>query len=195
MDEPLFIFETNTSIAAKRGDNDAELLEEWASNQDDISSDLLDKCAVKLKTIIDSYVKEQFEKLEKEGDNAELLIAKEVYDNLPEDIWASFAKSIRWVFDGISSDEAIEVSIENSFELIRQLPFPIGKDDQSLVFDRLRGVVGDKSMQSEPHDRLLTNDLLDSQLLSLGTKDDRVYLESYKSVSYTHLTLPTKRIV
>ncbi len=180
MDEPLFIFETNTSIAAKRGDNDAELLEEWASNQDDISSDLLDKCAVKLKTIIDSYVKEQFEKLEKEGDNAELLIAKEVYDNLPEDIWASFAKSIRWVFDGISSDEAIEVSIENSFELIRQLPFPIGKDDQSLVFDRLRGVVGDKSMQSEPHDRLLTNDLLDSQLLSLGTKDDRVYLESYK---------------
>ena len=180
MDEPLFIFETNTSIAAKRGDNDAELLEEWASNQDDISSDLLDKCAVKLKTIIDSYVKEQFEKLEKEGDNAELLIAKEVYDNLPEYIWASFAKSIRWVFDGISSDEAIEVSIENSFELIRQLPFPIGKDDQSLVFDRLRGVVGDKSMQSEPHDRLLTNDLLDSQLLSLGTKDDRVYLESYK---------------
>jgi hypothetical protein len=180
MDEPLFIFETNTSIAAKRGDNDAELLEEWASNQDDISSDLLDKCAVKLKTIIDSYVKEQYEILESKGDNAELLIAKEVYDTLPEVIWVSFAKSIRWVFDGISSDEAIEVSIENSFELIRQLPFPISNDEQSLVFDRLRGLVGDKSMQSAAHDRLLTNELLDNQLLSLGSKDDKVYLESYE---------------
>lgn len=180
MDAPLFIFETNTSIAAKKGDNDAELLSEWAINQDSISHELLAKCVVKLKTIIDSYVKEQFEKLEKEGDNVELLIAKEVYDKLPEEIWTSFAKSIRWVFEGISSDEAIQVSIENSFELIRQLPFPIGKDDQSLVFDRLRGVVGDKSMQSEPHDRLLTNDLLDSQLLGLGSKDDKVYLESYE---------------
>lgn len=180
MDEPLFIFETNTSVAAKRGDNDAELLEEWASNQDDISSNLLDKCASKLKAIIDSYIEEQFQKLESEGDNVELLIAKEVYDKLPEDIWVSFAKSIRWVFDGISSDEAIEVSIENSFELIRQLPFPISNDEQSLVFDRLRGLVGDKSMQSEPHDRLLTNELLDSQLLSLGSKDDKVYLESYE---------------
>lgn len=180
MDEPLFIFETNTSIAAKKGDNDAELLEEWASNQDDISSDLIDKCAVKLKTIIDSYIKKQYEVIESKGENAELIIAKEVYDSLPEEIWVSFAKSIRWVFDGISNDEAIKVAIENSFELIRQLPFPISIDEQSLVFDRLRGLVGDKSMQLAPHDRLLTNELLDNQLLSLGSKDDKVYLESYE---------------
>lgn len=180
MDEPLFIFETNTSIAAKKGDNDAELLKEWASNQDNLSSEQLTKCVVKLKAIIDSYVKEQYEKLETDGDNEELLIAKDVYDKLPNDVWESFAKSIRWVFDGISSDKAIEVSIENSFELIRHLPFPISKDEQSLVFDRLRGVVGDKSMQSDPQNRLLTNDLLDSQLLSLGSKDDKIYLDSYE---------------
>jgi hypothetical protein len=53
-------------------------------------------------------------------------------------------------------------------------------DEQSLVFDRLRGLVGDKLMQSAPHDRLLTNELLDNQLLSLGSKDDKVYLESYE---------------
>ncbi|MEH6682701.1 MAG: hypothetical protein V7724_19315 [Sediminicola sp.] len=187
LDQPLFIFETNTSIAAKRGDNDAELLLEWATNQDNIFPELLAKCVVKLKTIVDSYIKERFESLEKEGGNAELLIAKEVYDNLPEEVWESFTKSIRWVFDGISTDEAIEASIENSLELIRQLPFPIGKDEHSLVFDRLRGVVGDKSTQSEPHNRLLTNDLLDRQLLSLGSRDDKVYLESYelwKDVQY-----------
>ena len=180
MDEPLFIFETNTSISAKRGDNDAELLKEWALNQDDISNELLGKCAVKLKTIIDSYINEQFLKLETGEVNLELLIAKETYVKLPTDIWESFARTIRWVFDGISNDKAIEVTIEKSFALIRQLPFPIGKDEYSLVFDRLRGVVGDKSIQSEPNERLLTNELLDSQLLSLVSKDDRVYLESYE---------------
>ncbi|MDX1829268.1 MAG: hypothetical protein R3342_06950 [Lutibacter sp.] len=180
MDAPLFIFETNTSIAAKRGDNDAELLSKWASNQDKPSPELLAKCTVKLKTIIDSYIQEQYENLKTDGDNRELLIAKEVYDKLPENVWETFAKSIRWVFDGISSEKAIDVSIENSFELIRQLPFPISKDEQSLVFDRLRGVVGDKSMESDPENRLLTNELLDSQLLSLGSKDDKVYLDSYE---------------
>ncbi|HBH49899.1 MAG TPA: hypothetical protein DDX98_14735 [Bacteroidales bacterium] len=179
MDEPLFIFETNTSIAAKKGNNDTELLAEWVLNQDNLSSDLLSKCIAKLKSIIDSYVNEQYEKIESDGDNEELLLAKDVYDKLPGDVWETFAKSIRWVFDGISSEKAIEVSIENSFELIRQLPFPINKDEQTLVFDRLRGVVGDKSMESDPQNRFLTNDLLDSQLLSLGSKDDKVYLESY----------------
>jgi predicted NBD/HSP70 family sugar kinase len=53
---PLFIFETNTSIAAKKGNNDGEPLLEWASNQDDLASELLDKCAVNLKTIIGSYI-------------------------------------------------------------------------------------------------------------------------------------------
>ena len=180
LDEPLFIFETNTSIAAKRGNNDAELLAEWASNHAELSGDLLTKCSTKIKTIIDSYVQEQYEKRETDGDNEELLIAKDTYDKLPDVIWESFTKSIRWVFGGISSDEAIDISIENSFELIRQLPFPIEKDEHSLVFDRLRGVVGDKSMESDPQNRLLTNDLLDSQLLSLGSKDDKVYLEAYE---------------
>lgn len=180
MDEPLFIFETNTSIARKRGDNDAELLAEWVLKQDNLSSELLVKCVVKLRSIIDAYIKDQYEKLKTEGKNEELLIAKEVYDKLPNEIWESFAKSIRWVFDGISSDEAINVSVEKSFELIRQLPFPIVKDENSLVFDRLRGVVGDKSIQTEPRCRLLTNELLDNLLLSLGSKDDKVYLETYE---------------
>jgi len=180
MDEALFIFETNTSIAAKKGDNDADLLAEWVSNQDNLSRKLLAKCAVKLKMIIDSYIRERYDSLKTDGNNEELLISKETYYKLPDEIWESFTKSIRWVFDGISSERAIEVSIENSFELIRQLPFPISKDEQSLVFDRLRGVVGDKSMESNPQNRLLTNDLLDSQLLSLGDKDDKVYLESYE---------------
>jgi hypothetical protein len=178
LDKPLFVFETNTSVAHKRGDNDAELLKEWVLNQNNLSEELLAKCVLKLKSIIDEYIKGQYEKLEKENKPNELLIAKEVYDKLPAEIWDSFTKSIRWVFDGVSTDEAIDKAIRNSLELISQLPFPIGKDEHTLVFDRLRGVVSDKSMQSLPHNRLLTNELLDNHLLSLGSKDDKIYLES-----------------
>lgn len=180
LDDPLFIFETNTSVASKKGDNDADLLADWVSNQNNLSEDLIAKCSAKLKSIIDVYINEQYEKLEKQGKIDDLPIAKEVYDNLSNETWELFTKAIRWVFDGISRDGAIEVSVGNSLELIGQLPFPIGKDEHSLVFDRLRGVVGDKSMQSDPHSRLLTNDLLESQLLSLGSKDDKVFLESYE---------------
>ncbi|HED05645.1 MAG TPA: hypothetical protein ENI61_03045, partial [Ignavibacteria bacterium] len=180
MDEPLFIFETNTSIAGRKGDNDADLLAEWASNQDNLSDELVVKCTSKLKSIIDRYIKEQYEKIDKAGKNTELLIAKEVYDNLPNETWKVFTKSIRWVFAGISSETAIEISVQNSLDLISQLPFPIRKDEYSLVFDRLRGIVGDKSMQSDPYNRVLTNELLDIQLLRLGSKDDKIYLESYE---------------
>lgn len=180
-DDILFIFETNTSIASSRGENDADLLEEWVSNQDDLSSDLLSKCIDKLKAIINSYIDKQYVKKKTVIAINEFLIAREIYENLPICVWETFAKSIRWVFSGISSEKAIEVSIHNSFELIRQLPYPISKDEQSLVFDRLRGVVGDKSIDSDPQNRLLTNDLLNRHLLILGSKDDRVYLKSYES--------------
>ena len=40
-----FIFETNTGIAGKYGDNDAVLLNEWFDNQDNVDAVLLQKCA------------------------------------------------------------------------------------------------------------------------------------------------------
>lgn len=178
-DETLFIFETNTSIAAKNGDNDAELLNEWAENQENISDDLKARCYARIKAIIDDYIFEQYELLVKKGETESHIIAKEVYQNLPENVWKEFVKSIRWQFHGVSSDEALESSVHYSMELISQLPFPLSKDDYTKIFDRLRGVVSDKSIADTPDGRLLTNELLDQQLLSLGDKDDKVYGQSF----------------
>ncbi len=180
LDEPLFIFETNTSIAAKKGDNDAELLEEWSNNQDDISDELLRQCVDKLKSIIDEYIADQYSALKKDENQHDLIIAKDVYDAIPQETWEQFTKSIKWIFGGISSEEAIDESIQTSLKLISQLPFPISQDDYTKVFDRLRGIVGDKSMADSPDDRLLTNKLLDKQLLSLSDKDDKVYVQSFE---------------
>lgn len=180
LDETTFIFETNTSIAAKRLDNDAELLRKWSLNQDNLSDDLLEECRNKLKDIITPYIEEQYLKLSKKEVNDELVLAKDIFKTLSDEIWDNFVRSIKWSFEGISSEEAINNSVDNSMKLISQLPFPLSNDEHSLVFDRLRGIVGDKSMQTEPQYRLLTNELLDIQLLGLGDKDDKIYLESYE---------------
>lgn len=180
LDDTLFIFETNTSIAGRRGDNDSELLEEWAKNQDNPSEELIEKCVIKLKSIIDTYIASQYEKLKEKKEPIDLILAKEIYESIPDETWKVFAESIRWVFDGISAEEAISSCVEKSLELISQLQFPLIKDEYSLVFDRLWSIVGDKSMQSEPEDRVLTNELLDKQLLSLGDKDDKVYGQSFE---------------
>lgn len=180
LDEPLFIFETNTSIAIKKGDNDAELLEEWSNNQDDIPDILLQQCVDKLKSIVDEYIADQYSALRKDDNQHDLVIAKDTYEGLPQETWEQFTKSIKWIFGGISSEEAIDISIQSSMTLISQLPFPISQNDYTKVFDRLRGIVGDKSMEGSPENRFLTNELLDNQLLNLGDKDDKVYVQSFE---------------
>lgn len=179
-DEPLFIFETNTSLASQRGDNDGNLLKEWVENQQDISDELLDRCVQKLWTIVGEYVKSQFENRPAKKKSPELIQAKEILKELPKETWESFVRSIRWKFDGISNDEAIERSIQTSMELIQQLPFPIVSDEHTIVFDRLRGIISDKSMTSDPEERIITNDLLDHALLNLGNKEDKNYLKTFE---------------
>ena len=179
-DEPLFVFETNTSIAAKSGDNDAELLKEWATSQDELEGDLLQKCVAKLKEIIDEYISGQYQNLGKSDPPEELKIAKEIYENLPDDTWGEFARSIRWSFSGTSSDQAIQDSVNNSIALIESLPFPINREEVNLVFDTLRGVVSDKSMAEKPEDRCLDSDLLDHTLLNLGDPEDKDYLQTFE---------------
>ncbi len=178
-DETQFVFETNTSIAAKRGDNDAELLKEWTKNQNNLSTDLLDRCANKVKSKVDNYITNQYKILSDGGTIDELILAKDVYDSIPRETWLQFTNSIKWVFQGVSSDAAIESSIQYSMDLISQLPFPISQDDYTKVFDRLRGVISDKSCKELPEDRCLTNELLDKQLLNLGDTDDKEYVKTY----------------
>lgn len=193
MDNPTFVFETNTSIAAKREDNDAELLKDWAEKQDNLDEQLLAKCVIKLKSLVDQYIDDQYEKVKKEGNSEEVESVKQTYDNLPKETWETFAKSIKWIFKGVSPDDAVKASIENIMLSIDKLPFPITREEQDIVFDKLRGIVSDKSMATDPEDRKLTNDLMTHALLNLGAKDDKQYNEVYqnwKSVSkINHFTI------
>jgi hypothetical protein len=193
LDNPTFIFETNTSIAAKKGDNDAELLKKWTEKQDNLDKQLLAECVTKLKSIIDQYINEQYEKLKKEGTIEDLESIKETYEKLPETIWEDFAKSIKWVFSSIEADDAIKAAIDNIMSSIDKLPFPISREEQHIVFDKLRGIVSDRSMATNPEDRKLTNDLMTQALLNLGAKDDKQYnivYQNWKKVTkINHFTI------
>jgi len=180
-DEPLFIFETNASYTSTRNDDDPELLKEWVDNQENLNAELLSRCVLKIQAITQEYISQKVEKLNKKNPpSSKLMNLKKVYDEIPTETWEHFVKSVKWKFDGISSEEAIERSVHNSLILIKRLPFPISSDDQSLVFDRLRGIVSDKSMAANPEDRVISNDLLNHELIkNLGGKEDQKYLVTY----------------
>jgi hypothetical protein len=179
LDEIRFVFETNTSIAAKKGDNDAELLSDWATGQDELEEDLLQRCIVKLKYILDAYIEEQYGKLKKGGDG-NLDNIKSRYEQLPIETWELFAKSIRWNFTGISAEQALNNSIAAIKNSIAELPFPINKEQQDIVFDKLRGIVSDKSMAVDPEERQLSNGLMTKAILDLGSHDDKSYNKDYE---------------
>jgi hypothetical protein len=179
-DEPLFIFETNTSYAYQRGDKYESLLEEWVENQENLSEELLDRCSQKVRAIVEQNIKSQSENLPSKKDSPEIVQAIQILEELPGETWKKFVMSIRWIFKGISTDEAIAQSIKYSVELINQLPFPIVSDEHLLVLDRLRGIISDKSMTLDPQGRMLTTELLNHALLNLGSKEDKNYLKTYE---------------
>ncbi|RTY77470.1 hypothetical protein EKL97_15405 [Flavobacterium sp. LS1P28] len=179
LDKITFVFETNTSIAAKKGDNDAELLNDWAAGQDSLDVDLLLRCTAKLKSILDAYIEEQYGKLKK-GENENLDNIKQIYEELPIETWELFAKSIRWNFTGISAEQALNNSIAAIKNSIEELPFPITKDQHDIVFDKLRGIVSDKSMAVDPEERKLSNGLMTQAVLDLGSRDDKSYNKDYE---------------
>lgn len=185
-DKVEFIFETNTSIAGKSGDNDSKLLKKWFEKQDNLDDKLVEAAVEKIRSIVDEHMTVEYDKSLERGEVG----AKDVllvYKSIPKETWKLFVSSIKWHFEGISSEEALKNSVANCKELIRKLPFPINSEDYDKVFDTLRGVISDKSYAKLPEERKLTNQYLDECLLSIGEKDDQTYLESFKKWEDSHV--------
>jgi rRNA-processing protein FCF1 len=174
-----FVFETNTAIAGKYGDNDAELLKEWFDNQNKIDSQLLQKCAEKVKAIVTDYIKEELPKVEKDH-KSEAQSAIIDFNGLPPAVWEDFAKSIKWVFNDKSPDDAIEIAVNSIKEFIKELPFPSVEGKVDTVFTTLYYEVSVKMFQNEAEDRCLTSQKIDSLILELGDEADKQYNLSFE---------------
>jgi hypothetical protein len=179
-----FVFETNTSIAGKYGDNDAELLKEWFDSQDNIDAQLLQKCADKVKAIVSDYIKEELPKVEKahKSDAQSSIID---FNGLPLTVWEDFAKSIKWVFNSESPDDAIESTLNSIKEFIQELPFPNVEGKIDTVFTALYYEVSVKMFQNEPENRCLTIQKIDSLILEMGDEADKQYNLVFEAWSET----------
>lgn len=179
-DDVEFVFETNTPIAAKYGDNDAELLKSWNEHQTNLDADLIKECAEKVKQIVTKYISEEYPKAVKD-DKSGAQSAVVDFNNLPEKVWEDFARCIKWQFTEESADAAIERTINNIKAHIKELPFPSTGSKPDTVFTTLYYEVSERLFQDEPENRCLTNQRMDSLILDLGDEADKQYNSVFNS--------------
>lgn len=190
-DQVEFHFETNVSVVGRTvKDNDAALLDEWHKNQENLSADLLQRTRVRVKKIMGEYIEERVEELKSNVElKSDLQIAKNIYDNLKNEYFDAFIKSIKWRFDGEDTNKAIERILFRIEELIPKIPLPLDAGKTNIYSSLLVNEVFFRSIQDDPEDRKLTKELLDAVLLNAGEGEDKWYVETieqFKGITVQH---------
>lgn len=181
-----FVFETNTNIANKYAENDADLLKEWFKNQDSLDNDKLTTYAKKVKQIITDYIND-YKATEKNKEQVEE--AKEIFAGLDEHFWKNFVKMIKWKFLGISPEEEFSDLKSRVEKLILQLPYEFDKDEPKQILGVLLENVFSKVNEPEEGRRMLTSDELEKIMLNIGSEEDKLYasrFEYYSQASPIH---------
>lgn len=181
-DNTSFFFETNSNVAKETRGNDGDLLKEWWENQNDMNEDLVTRCQVRVKAIIDEFINEGFEKKAIAEVFADLQEAKVIYDMLTDEVWSQFIKSIKWQFDGVEQKEAIPLLISEVEDLILQLPLPIKLDHASTYISILHYEIAQRTADPNKINSMLTNNLLDILVLNEGNDNDRWYADVYQKL-------------
>ncbi len=176
--EKEFVFEANTSVAQKKGENDAELLKKWNANQGSLDAELLKQCAAKVQSIVSSYIQEQAKVLVEKATAEEKETIDEalaVFNSLRETDWFEFTKKIKWKFNNISADEEF-LAIRNKIEAqIIQLPFEIDEENLASIFGMLNTTAWYKASSGNPEERKLILSELKGILLQSANNSDKWY--------------------
>lgn len=173
-----YVFETNTKIAKKFLDNDADLLREWFDYQDHLGEEKLKLAtyAQKVKDIITEYIEEQKNALkDKEG----IQDAVKVFEQLEHSFWEEFTKMIKWKFIGTSPDDEFSSTRANVEYLIQKLPYETVNNNATQVFGVLLDNVFMVINEKLGEERKLTYDQLEQSLLSIGNDSDKWYSRRY----------------
>lgn len=174
-----FVFESNSNIARKKADNEADLMREWKDNQGNLTGDLLDRCRTKTKSIITDYIETTYKKLQDNTEDAafkkQLDDAKSFFHAIQPADFDKFINSIKWHFEGITPYQALENIKARIAGLLEQIPFIAEKEEYKFAHGHLLTIISEKSIGRTPADRKLTGELLDHALLQLGGKEDMWY--------------------
>lgn len=175
-----FVFEANTSVAQKRGENDAKLLSDWNEHQEKLDGELLTNCVSKVKTIVSEYVNEQAAALKEKAGEDVINEALEVFNSLTDAQWIEFTKRIRWKFKDIPPDVEFTLLKENIETLILKLPFPIGEKNLAANFGLLHNTAWEKATAKNPDERKLTLAELQEILLQSANEKDNWYWQVFE---------------
>lgn len=178
--EKEFVFETNTTIAGARRNNDAELLKEWYKSQETLSNELAQKCAMKVKQIITPFIESQVESLTKNKDNPLVKEAYKVFNELQDSDWIEFVKKISWVFKNVTSEKEFTALRERIEDKILNLPFQINKDNLPSIFGQLHTLIWDKATSIKIEAKKITLEDLTSVLLASSNSEDKWYWDVYE---------------
>lgn len=171
-----YVFETNTNIAQKRLNNDADLLREWFKDQNHLDAEKLAKYARKIRDVVAEYIEEQKKDLkDKEG----VQEAVKVFEELEDSFWEEFTKMIKWKFAGTSPDDEFASTKANIELLIQKLPYDTIDADSTQVFGVLLDTVFMVINEKLGEERKLTYDQLEQRLLAIGNDDDKWYSKRY----------------
>ncbi len=181
-----FVFETNSNIANKYGENDAEMLREWFQNQNDLDDEKIKNYAQKVKQIISEYIDEH--KIT-DTNREQVENAKKIFFSLDDEFWEKFIAMIKWEFLGISPEEEfsnLNTRIEN---LISDMPFEFDKDEPKQILGVLLQNVFSKANEPEEEKRKLTPQELETLILNIGSEEDKWYasrFEFYSQIGSIH---------
>jgi hypothetical protein len=179
-DEITFSFETNASVAERviKG-NDADLLQIWTNNQQNLIGESLQKIKDRVKVILTNYIEKEYtQKIGNVSIKPELQKAVNLFNNLADDVYNNFIQSITWQFDGIEINAAIEKQLSNINTLIQKIPVPI-RESEEVAFSLLYRKVTSSSIEDKPENRKLSNKLMDLILLEAGDEKNKWYAEIY----------------
>lgn len=182
-EEAVFVFETNANIAKETRGNDADMLRDWAKDQGNLTGKTLSKCIARVQEILDPYIKAGYDKEKAKDYEGAFLKAKSFYEQLPEEFWTTFVQAVRWDFDVIPQEEAIRQLTAEIEELLRQLPLPIDVQKASGYIAALHWEIVQRTIDSSPERRVLSNGLIDYLVLHHGNKKSQWYAAVYEQWS------------
>lgn len=171
-----FVFETNSTIAKKYLNNDAEILRDWFENQSTLNNRKLKIYSKKVKEIVTEYIKQQKGKI----DENVFKDAIDILKKIKNPFWHNFTKTIRWQFIGTSPEEEFTSLKHKIEELIFQLPYEIDKNDLKQVFGVLLENIFIKVTETDYEKRKLTSDELENIILNIGSEEDKWYSKRYE---------------
>lgn len=178
----LFCFTTNSSISKNE-----KVLKNWIIQQPPINKELLHHCSSKVSKVIATEIKKiRNKRLSKSSDSTEtkktLIKNFEKLNSLAcdESLVTDFITKIRWEFEAVQTENAIEKLID---KISNQLKNPVfgGRPAKSLL-EAMLSEIYRRSQLTDPEQRKVNNQLLKS---ILDSNDEE--LNSYIDIRLTNL--------